>query len=172
MPSIRRCFRLAAPWCALLALVSGCAIARHPRRLPTGAVLDPAGPSIVLGSMPVTMIFSPDSSRLVVVLSGYREQGLVVVDRATLRIMQRIVQPAAFLGATFSPDGRALFVSGGYRDVVYRYAWSDSARLVDSLALGAPRDSGRVYPAGLRDRLEPSTVVATHELLEPARRLP
>src|SRR5262245_5899343 len=50
------------------------------KRLPTGAVLDPEGISVALGSMPVGMIFSPDSTRAVVVLSGYRDQGIQVVD--------------------------------------------------------------------------------------------
>ena len=139
--------------CVVLALLAGCsrgAPGSHP--LPTGIVLDPAGPSIPLGSMPVAMMFSPDSSRIVVVLSGYREQGIQIVDRASRRVAQTRVQPAAFLGATPSPDGRVLYVSGGNSDVVYRYAWqADTVALVDSLALG-PRpgpDGGRVYPSGL-----------------------
>jgi YVTN family beta-propeller protein len=129
----------------------GCSV-REPRRLPTGAVLDPVGSSVTLGSMPVAMMFSPDASRIVVVLSGYREQGAVIVDRASRSLVQRLIQPAAFLGAAFAPDGRFLYVSGGDRDVVYRYAWrADSAALVDSLAIGPVpwRDFGRAYPAGL-----------------------
>jgi YVTN family beta-propeller protein len=152
VPSIRRCLRSVAPWCALLALASGCAVSREPARLPTGARLDPSGASVALGSMPVAMLFSPDSSRVVAVLSGYREQGLEVVDRAAQRVVQHLALPAAFLGACFSPDGKSLYVSGGTRDLVYEYAWrADSAALVDSLALGpAPgEDGGRAYPAGL-----------------------
>jgi YVTN family beta-propeller protein len=139
--------------CVALAMLCGCQ--RHapePARLPTGLVLDPAGPSVPLGSMPVSMIFSPDSSRIVLVLSGYREQGIQVVDCATRRVVQTLVQPAAFLGAAFAPDGRSLYVSGGNRDLVYRYAWAaDSATLADSITLGPPPgpNGGRVYPAGL-----------------------
>jgi YVTN family beta-propeller protein len=122
------------------------------RRLPTGIVLDPAGVSVPLGSMPLAGIWSPDSTRIVVVLGGYREQGVQVVDRASRRVVQTLVQPSAFLGAAFAPDGRTLFVSGGNRDVVYEYAWrADTASLADSIVLGpAPRKpGGRVYPAGL-----------------------
>jgi DNA-binding beta-propeller fold protein YncE len=132
--------------------LAGCQPRAEPRRLPTGVVLDPAGTSVPLGSMPLTMVFSPDSSRIVIVLSGYREQGIQVVDRASRRLVQTIVQPAAFLGVAFAPDGRTLYVSGGNRDVVYRYAWNDgSAALVDSIALGPPPgpDGGRAYPSGL-----------------------
>src|SRR5262245_35535271 len=136
----------------LLAL-SGCAPRAHePQRIPTGLALDPAGTSIALGSMPLRAIWSPDSSRIVVVLSGYRDQGIQVVDRASRRVVQTLVQPAAFLGATFSPDGQRLYVSGGNGDVVYEYAWrSNEATLADSIALAPPPgpNSGRVYPAGL-----------------------
>jgi DNA-binding beta-propeller fold protein YncE len=62
------------------------------------------------------------------------------------------MQPAAFIGAAFSRDGRELFVSGGDRDLVYRYSWSAGrAELRDSIALSqvAPRGHGTRYPAGL-----------------------
>src|SRR5262245_8531064 len=98
----------------MLASCLGCRLAAsQSRRLPTDAVLDPAGTSIALGSMPVTMTFSPDSSRVIAVLSGYREQGVQVVDLASRTVVQTLVQPSAFIGATFTPDGRTLCVSGG-----------------------------------------------------------
>jgi YVTN family beta-propeller protein len=155
--------------CAVVALTSGCRPASRGPRLPTGARLDPAGSSVVLGSMPVTMLFSPDSNRIVAVLSGYREQGVVVVDPATHRVVQRLVQPSAFIGATFSPDGRFLYVSGGNRDVVYEYAWrADSAVVADSVVLGPPpgADGGRVYPAGLACSPDGRTLYVTENLAD------
>ncbi|HKA25007.1 MAG TPA: beta-propeller fold lactonase family protein, partial [Candidatus Eisenbacteria bacterium] len=140
---------------ALLVLLglAGCRRdASDAHRLPTGALLDPAGPSVALGSMPIAMTLSPDGKRAIVVLSGYREQGIQVVDLATRRVTQTLVQPAAFYGATFSPDGRSLYVSGGNRDLIYEYSWrEDSATLLDSIPLGPTPDStgGRAYPAGL-----------------------
>ena len=98
------------------------------------------------------MAVSPGGDRIVVLLNGWREQGFQVVDRATGRVVQRVVQPAAFIGVAFSPDGKTLYVSGGNQDVVYRYAWRDgSASLTDSLVLAVrkPRQSGRRYPAGI-----------------------
>jgi len=139
--------------CGIVALaIAGCRSHAPAPPLPTGIVLDPAGSSIPLGSMPLAAIWSPDSARIVVVLGGYRDQGIQVVDRASRRVVQTLVQPSAFLGATFTPDGRRLFVSGGNGDVIYEYAWqSGTATLTDSIALG-PRPGkkgGRVYPAGL-----------------------
>ncbi|MBI1796354.1 MAG: bifunctional YncE family protein/alkaline phosphatase family protein [Candidatus Eisenbacteria bacterium] len=149
--SMRANFRRAAWTIALLTLASCGQRAGDPPRLPTGAHLDPAGPSIRLGSMPVAMILSPDSSRIVAVLSGYREQGVQVIDIASRRVVQTLTQPAAFVGATFAPDGRSLYVSGGNRDEIYVYAWrGGAASLADSIVLGRPAaGGGHCYPAGL-----------------------
>ena len=103
------------------------------------------------------MIQSPDGKYFVVVMSGYSDQGAQVVERSTGRVVQTLSQPAAFLGAAFSRDGRELFVSGGNRDLVYRYAWSDGhAGLRDSLVLGvvAPKQDGKRYPAGVATSLD------------------
>jgi len=111
------------------------------------------------------MTFSPDSSRIVVVLSGYREQGFQVVDRASRRVVQTIVQPAAFLGAAFSVDGKKLYVSGGNRDVVYAYDWrADSASLADSIALGPA--SGPIEPAALACSPDGSRLYVAENLLD------
>ena len=120
--------------------------------LPTGVQLDPAAPSVELGSMPLTMQLSPEGDRMVVLLNGMRAQGFQVVDRRSGKVTQTVVQPSAFIGAAFAPDGHTLYVSGGNQDVVYRYAWRDGmASLTDSLVL-APKNPKRVgtrYAAGI-----------------------
>ena len=119
-------------------------------RLPTGMVLDPVGPSVRLGSMPLSMAFSPDSTRIAVLLCGYREQGLQIVDPASGQLLQTLVQPAAFVGIAFAPDGRTLYTSGGDQDVVYRYRWdSGAATLIDSIPLAKRIVHGTRYPSGL-----------------------
>ena len=122
------------------------------RRLPTGARLDPAGVSYDLGPLPLAMTLSPDRSRLIVLLNGWREQGIQVVDRSTGRVVQKISLPAVFLGMAFSPDAKSLYVSGGNEDVVYRFDWAGGeAKLADSIALAVkqPGRSGTRYPAGI-----------------------
>ncbi|HEY5491744.1 MAG TPA: bifunctional YncE family protein/alkaline phosphatase family protein [Gemmatimonadaceae bacterium] len=123
-----------------------------PRRLPTGRTLDPAGVVWPVGSMPLAMTLSPSGREIVVLLNGWREQGVQVVDRASGRVVQTLPQAAAFLGLAFSPDGRTLYASGGNQDVVYRYAWANArAQLTDSIIIEpkAPQKNGRRYPAGL-----------------------
>src|SRR6185437_11048508 len=149
-----------------LCLVAG-ACGRHPapvardarspddahRRLPTGVALDPAGTTAPVGQMPLAMVLSPDGTRLVLLLSGWREEGIQVVDRASGRVLQTLAQPSAFVGLAFAPSGNALYVSGADGDLAYRYDWlGDTAVLADSLALGphpARGHEGVRYPAGL-----------------------
>ena len=122
------------------------------RRLPTGARLDPAGNSYDLGSMPLAMAMAPEKDRIVVLLNGWREHGIQVVERASGRVLQTLPLPAVFLGIAFSPDGRSLYVSGGNQDVIYRLDWSAGrATLADSiqLAVKEPNHSGTRYPAGI-----------------------
>ncbi|MDQ2768551.1 MAG: beta-propeller fold lactonase family protein, partial [Gemmatimonadota bacterium] len=131
-------------------------------RLPTGARLDPAGRSSPLGNMPLAAIPAPDGHNVVVSLSGWREQGLQVVDRRSGAIVQRIPQSGAFVGLAFSTDGATLYASGGATDRVYIYSWRASstnapATLIDSITMTsastAPSDSaappGSRYVAGL-----------------------
>jgi len=124
-------------------------------RLSTGSRLDPAGRSIPVGNMPLSGVLSPDGKHLVLALSGWRQQGIDVVSRTTGAVIQHVEQPGAFVGLAWSNDGRALYVSGGSADVVYRYAWSPNAgkpaALADSLVLGhgASGQPGTRYPAGI-----------------------
>jgi YVTN family beta-propeller protein len=85
-------------------------------------------------------------------LSGYRKQGIQVVDPTSGRVLQDISQASAFVGLAFSADGRSLYSSGGNSDVVYHYRWAAGrATLDDSLVLAtkSARADGRRYPAGL-----------------------
>jgi YVTN family beta-propeller protein len=129
----------------------GPAAAGRELRLPTGRSLDPAGVTSPVGQMPLGIAPSPDGRRVVLLLGGWLEHGVQVVDRAG-RVTQTLPQSAAFVGLAFSADGRTLYVSGGNTDVVYRYHWSDdSASLADSIVLAprAPRAAGTHYSAGL-----------------------
>jgi YVTN family beta-propeller protein len=122
-------------------------------RLPTGVRLDPAAPLHTVGQMPLAMVDAPEGDRVVLLLNGWRDQGIQVVHRVTGRVLQTVALPASFLGLAFSPDGRWLYASGGNGDVVYRFAWRDgAAALRDSILLQAratPRANGVRYPGGL-----------------------
>jgi DNA-binding beta-propeller fold protein YncE len=121
--------------------------------LPTGVRLDPAGEAVDLGSLPINLILTPEKERAVVVLSGWREQGVQVVDLKTRKVTQTLLQDGAFYGAAFSPDGHRLCVSGGNTDMIFVYAWKDGAATLENkfeLAKAKTADgTGTSYPAGL-----------------------
>jgi YVTN family beta-propeller protein len=120
--------------------------------LSTGAALDPAGRTIDVGNMPLSMTLAPDGHRVVVVLSGQHQMGFQVVDIETAAVVQTVPLRAAFLGAAFSRDGTALYVSGGEDDAVHVYTWRDGqatfARDVD-LRESEKDPKGSRYPAGM-----------------------
>ena len=153
MPSLRIC-RLALSLSVLL--YTSVFAQRKPvftSPLPTGVRLDPAGEAVDLGSLPINLILAPEADRAVVVLSGWREQGVQVVDLKTRKVTQTLLQDGAFYGAAFSPDGHRLCVSGGNTDLLFLYAWKDgSATLENKLELAKTKTAdgtGTSYPAGL-----------------------
>ena len=121
-------------------------------KLPTGAYLDPAGRSTDVGDLPLAMVPSPDGRSLVLLLNGFREQGIQVVDRASGEVLSTTEQRAAFLGLVFSHDGQFLYASGGDDDVIYRYRWVNNAPVIaDTITLEAKMNHhhGMRYPAGI-----------------------
>jgi DNA-binding beta-propeller fold protein YncE len=114
--------------------------------------LDPVGDFVDLGSLPLGLVPAPDGKRVVAVLSGWREQGIQVVDLESRKVTQTVPQEAAFYGAAFSADGKALYVSGGNEDLVYAYTWSNGVATLDKkIVLGEkkPDKTGSRYPAGM-----------------------
>ena len=152
------------PWILLFVLFSAAAIpiraevgddaaaTANTALLSTGVRLDAVGDAIDLGSMPLAMALAPGGDKLAVVLSGWREQGVQIVDLKSRQVVQTLIQPAAFFGIGFSRDGRELFVSGGNDDTIFCYAWRNGAAVLERkimLAEKAPEKPGSRYPAGL-----------------------
>ena len=109
-------FRICRPALSVAALLCALASAEEASLftspLPTGVRLDPAGEAVDLGSLPINLVLAPEKERAVVVLSGWREQGVQVVDLKMRKVTQTLLQDGAFYGAAFSPDGHHLGVSG------------------------------------------------------------
>src|SRR3954454_14405957 len=125
-----------------LAADAGSKTLREQSLLPTGLHLDPAGQSFDLGSLPLAMTLSPGGDRLAVLLSGWREQGLQIVDPRTGQVLQTLPQTAAFLGLAYSADG-TLYASGGNEDQVVRYALKNGLMAPDRTLALAPKEAGK-----------------------------
>lgn len=125
--------------------------ATYTQPLPTGVNLDAVGLAIDLGSMPLAMAVAPGGDKLAVVLSGWREQGVQIVDLKLRQVVQTLIQPAAFFGIVFSRDGKELFVSGGNDDTIFCYSWRDGTAAFErkiNLAEKSTKQGSR-YPSGL-----------------------
>src|SRR6267154_2843763 len=150
-------FRISGLALSLAALLCASALAQETSLftspLPTGVRLDPAGEAIDLGSLPINLVLTPEKDKALVVLSGWREQGLQVVDLKTRKVTQTLLQDGAFYGAAFSPDGHHLCVSGGNTDMLFVYAWKNGiATLENKFELAKAKTAegtGTSYPAGL-----------------------
>jgi DNA-binding beta-propeller fold protein YncE len=147
--------RIATLWLLLIVPVAQSRAQVSPaytQPLATGERLDPIGDFVDLGSMPVAMALAPGGEELAVVLSGWREQGLQIIDLKSRRVRQTLIQPSAFLGIVFSRDGKDLFVSGGNEDAIFCYSWQNGAATFKNKIVLAGKLAGKPgarYPAGL-----------------------
>ena len=101
----------------------------------------------------MNLAVSPETDKAVVVLSGWREQGVQVVDLKTRKVTQTLLQDGAFYGAAFSPGGDHLCVSGGNTDLLFVHTWKDGTATLENrfeLANVKTADgTGTSYPAGV-----------------------
>jgi YVTN family beta-propeller protein len=122
-------------------------------RLPTGVMLDPVAPAHKVGSFPAAVALAPEGGRAAILLCGWREQGVQIIDTKTGAVTQTLEQPAAFIGLAFARDGKTLYASGGNDDSVFVYRWADGqATAAGKIILREkpdPKRSGTSYPAGL-----------------------
>src|SRR5258708_15582212 len=126
--------------------------ANFPSPLPTGVRLDPVGDLLDLRSMPMGMAIAREGDKVVVILSGWREQGIQVIDLKSMRVTQTLPQEAAFFGIAFSHDGRTVYASGGNDDSIFCYSWNGAAATFErKIVLGKqkPDKTGSRYPAGI-----------------------
>jgi YVTN family beta-propeller protein len=93
--------------------------------LNTGWRLRPAGKQVPLDTFPMSMALSHDGKYLVVMNAGIQPPSLSVLDVASKREVARVPVADAWLGLTFSPDGKSLYVGGGSRASVFEFRFSD-----------------------------------------------
>src|SRR3954466_4936015 len=130
------------------------------KRLPTGVSLDPAAESHGVGNFPLAIAVAPGGERVALLLNGWRQQGVQIVDRKSGAVVQTLPQSSAFIGLAFSTDGKTLYASGGNDDSIFVYRWNGSEAMADGkidlverpkpVPNAKPKDPvGIQYPAGI-----------------------
>ncbi len=105
--------------------------------LNTGWRVKPAGRQVPLGTFPMSSALSPDGKHLLVLNAGFAPPSIVVLNAATAQEVSRVTLADAWLGLTFAPNGKFVYVGGGSRGCVYEYSFSPGGKLALTRTLAA-----------------------------------
>jgi len=136
-------------------------------RLINQRTITPAGQQTTLGDRPVNAVSSPDGNHLLVVNSGAGVQSVQIVATATGKVEQTIpylVPDSAFVGAAYSPDGRAAYVSGGGADVVHTFGVGADGQLTKTGDITIGTHAQNPFPTGIGLSPDGSTLAVANNL--------
>ena len=109
--------RLAAFALASIALFSNTPLkSQQPSKtytLHNGWKVTPAGKLLKVWQMPIGTALSPDGKAIAFACAGYGAHGVVLMDTLTGDVKQALPVKSAWNGVAWSPDGTALYLSGG-----------------------------------------------------------
>jgi len=97
--------------------------------LNSGWRVKPAGAQIPLDTLPMSSILSKDGRFLIVLNGGYNPPSLSVLDTKDGHELGRTPVPDAWLGLSFSPNGKTLWVGGGSQASVYEFSFDENGKL-------------------------------------------
>ncbi|HYP06628.1 MAG TPA: beta-propeller fold lactonase family protein [Bryobacteraceae bacterium] len=93
--------------------------------LRTGWKLQPAGRQIALDTFPMSTAASKDGKYLLVLHGGVNPPSVAVFETAGMKEVGRTPVADAWLGLTFSPDGRSVYVGGGASANVFAFSFAE-----------------------------------------------
>ncbi len=96
-------------------------------QLPNGWRVRPAGRQILLDTMPMASVVSPDGKYLIVLCGGYSPPSLIVLEQATLREVGRTPVPDGWLGLAMNRAGDRVYVGGGTQAAVFEFTFAAGA---------------------------------------------
>ena len=109
--------------------------------LPNGWKIAPAGRHVQVGHLPLAMVESPDGRALLVANNGYAQPTISIIDLQNESVRDALVLDHAWLGLTWHPDGRRLYVSGAGNNTVHELRWANGALTRGpDLVLGRPME--------------------------------
>ncbi len=114
-------------------------IEAHTVSLPNGWKLTPVGKLLPLGDLPLNIAVSPSKKLAAVTNNGESDQTIQLVDIEKQEILDSIIIGKAWLGLTFSDDGKYLYASGGNDNIIIRYSIRNNRLTInDTLRIGEP----------------------------------
>ncbi len=118
--------------------------------LPNGWRLTPAGKQVPVGELPLNMVVTKNNRYAITSNSGMGINSLSVVDLKTLKEVQRYVVSNTWVGLTFGPKDKRLYVSGGNNNVVYVFNFKRGKLYPDdTLVIGKKFPKGDISLTGL-----------------------
>jgi DNA-binding beta-propeller fold protein YncE len=93
--------------------------------LVTGWRVQPAGKQIALDTFPMASAISRDGQYLLILNGGYNPPSISVLRTDTMEELGRTPVADGWLGLTFSPDGKFVYVGGGSQASVFEFTFND-----------------------------------------------
>ena len=107
--------------------------------LPNGWNLTPVGKMLPLGDLPLNIAVSASEKIAAITNNGQSDQTIQLVDIDKEVILDSITIGKAWLGLTFSDNGRYLYASGGNDNIIIRYSIRNShLSIYDTIKIGNP----------------------------------
>jgi YVTN family beta-propeller protein len=100
--------------------------------LPTGWKIAPVGEQVPLDTLPMSSAISPNGRFVLVLNGGYKPPTISVIDAASKKELSRVKVADGWLGLTFSPDGKFVYVGGGSKYRVFEFSFSTDGDLKPS----------------------------------------
>jgi len=116
--------------------------------LANGWRLSPAGRHLVVGSLPLNVVLSPDGRYAVINNNGVNRPSFTVIDIASWTVKGTTQVDAAWLGLVFSPDGTRLYSSGAAQNNVQEYTFADGV-ITRARTFALPAVAGESFAGGL-----------------------
>jgi YVTN family beta-propeller protein len=124
-------------------------IESHAVTLPNGWRLTPVGKLLPLGDLPLNIALSPSKKLAAITNNGESDQTIQLVDVEREVILDSVIIRKAWLGLTFSGDGKSLFASGGNDNIIIRYSITNNKLSpADTIVIGKAWPE-KISPAGI-----------------------
>ncbi len=118
--------------------------------LPNGWRLTPAGKQVPVGELPLNMVVTKNQRYAITSNSGMGINSLSVIDTKQQKETQRYVVDNTWVGLTFGPGDKYLYVSGGNDNVVYVFRFKKGKLSPDdTLKVGPKFPKGKISLTGL-----------------------